>query len=220
MNLGDWLWAMVVFFFWFMAIWIFIQIFADIFHRRDLSGAAKAGWIVLIFVLPFLGALIYMIARPKMTEQDREDIARVQEAQRRLSGYSPAEELEKLAKLRDAGELRPRSTSGSRRGLGRDLRHRAGARSGDRRVPGRDASIDLRRLRPMFPTSCSSHPPCSTVAIRKASANPTVVARPATAPPCLNASGIIVSASIVRIAPAANPCTMAIVAEGASPRTA
>ena len=96
---------MAAFFFWFMAIWIFIQIFADIFHRRDLSGAAKTGWIVLLFVLPFLGALIYMIARPKMTEQDREDIARVQEAQRRLSGYSPAEELEKLAKLRDAGEL-------------------------------------------------------------------------------------------------------------------
>jgi putative oligomerization/nucleic acid binding protein/phospholipase D-like protein len=96
---------MLVFFFWFMAIWIFIQIFADIFHRRDLSGAGKAGWIILIFILPFLGALIYMIARPKMTEQDREDIARVQEAQRRLSGYSPAEELEKLAKLRDSGEL-------------------------------------------------------------------------------------------------------------------
>ena len=105
MNLGEWLWAMAAFFFWFMAIWIFIQIFADVFHRRDLSGAAKTGWIVLLFVLPFLGALIYMIARPKMTEQDREDIARVQEAQRRLSGYSPAEELEKLAKLRDAGEL-------------------------------------------------------------------------------------------------------------------
>jgi Short C-terminal domain/Phospholipase_D-nuclease N-terminal len=96
---------MVAFFFWFMAIWIFIQIFADIFHRRDLSGLGKTGWIVLIFVVPFLGALIYMIARPKMTEQDREDIARAQEAQRRLSGYSPAEELEKLAKLRDAGEL-------------------------------------------------------------------------------------------------------------------
>ena len=105
LNLGEWLWALLVFFFWFMAIWIFIQIFADIFHRRDLSGAGKAGWIVLIFVLPFLGALIYMIARPKMTEQDREDIARAQETQRRLSGYSPAEELEKLAKLRDAGEL-------------------------------------------------------------------------------------------------------------------
>jgi hypothetical protein len=105
LDLGEWLWAMVAFFFWFMAIWIFIQIFADIFHRRDLSGAAKAGWIILLIVLPFLGALIYMIARPKMTEQDREDIQRMQEAQRRLTGYSPAAELEKLAKLRDAGEI-------------------------------------------------------------------------------------------------------------------
>ena len=105
MGLGDWLWAMVGFFFWFMAIWIFIQIFADVFHRRDLSGAAKAGWIVLLFVLPFLGALIYLIARPKMTEQDREDNLRMQEAQRRITGYSAAEEIEKLSKLRDAGEL-------------------------------------------------------------------------------------------------------------------
>ncbi len=105
LDLGEWLWAMVAFFFWFMAIWIFIQIFADIFHRRDLSGAAKAGWIILLIVLPFLGALIYMIARPKMTEQDREDIQKMQEAQRRVTGYSPAAEIEKLSKLRDAGEI-------------------------------------------------------------------------------------------------------------------
>ena len=105
MDLGEWLWAMLAFFFWFMAIWIFIQIFADIFHRRDLSGGAKAGWILLLFVLPFLGALFYLIARPKMTEQDREDIQRVQEVQRRVSGYSAAEEIEKLSKLRDSGEI-------------------------------------------------------------------------------------------------------------------
>ena len=105
MNLGEWLWAMMAFFFWFMAIWIFIQIFADVFHRRDLSGAAKAGWIFLLFVLPFLGALIYMIARPKMTEQDREEMQKAQEMQRRISGFSPAEEIEKLSKLRDAGEI-------------------------------------------------------------------------------------------------------------------
>ncbi len=105
LDLGEWLWAMAAFFFWFMAIWIFIQIFADIFHRRDLSGAAKAGWIVLLIVLPFLGALIYLIVRPKMTEQDREDIQRMQEVQRRVTGYSPAAEIEKISKLRDAGEI-------------------------------------------------------------------------------------------------------------------
>jgi hypothetical protein len=63
-GLAELLWSMLVFFFWFMAIWVFIAVFADIFARPDLSGWAKAGWILLIFVLPFLGALIYVIARP------------------------------------------------------------------------------------------------------------------------------------------------------------
>jgi energy-coupling factor transporter transmembrane protein EcfT len=104
-NLGDALWAMLIFFFWFMAIWIFIAIFGDIFRRNDLSGGAKAGWIVLLFVLPFLGALIYTIVRPKMTEQDKEMIEQAQEAQRRISGYSSADEIAKLAKLRDEGKI-------------------------------------------------------------------------------------------------------------------
>ncbi|HEU4354507.1 MAG TPA: SHOCT domain-containing protein [Actinomycetota bacterium] len=104
-DLGDLLWSMLVFFFWFMAIWIFIALFSDIFRRRDLSGWGKAGWILLLFVLPFIGALIYLVARPKMTEQDREEMERMQEAQRRIEGYSPAAEIEKLAKLRDAGQI-------------------------------------------------------------------------------------------------------------------
>jgi hypothetical protein len=106
-NLGEWLWAMFVFFLWFQVIFIFIRVFADIFHRRDLSGAAKAGWIFLLVVLPFLGALIYMIARPKMTEQDREDIQRVQQMQQRASGYSAAEEIERLSKLKASGDISP-----------------------------------------------------------------------------------------------------------------
>jgi hypothetical protein len=96
---------MLVFFFWFMAIWIFISIFADIFRRNDLSGWAKAGWIFLIFIVPFLGALIYVIARPKMTEQDKEMIEQAQEQQRRMSGYSSADEIAKLAALRDEGKI-------------------------------------------------------------------------------------------------------------------
>jgi hypothetical protein len=104
-TFGSVLWTMIIFFFWTMAIWIFISLFADIFRRNDLSGGAKAGWIFLLFVLPFLGALIYVISRPKMTEQDREMMDRAQEAQRRIEGYSSAEEIQKLAALRDKGEL-------------------------------------------------------------------------------------------------------------------
>jgi phospholipase D-like protein/putative oligomerization/nucleic acid binding protein len=104
-DLGDILWAMLAFFFWFMVIWIFIAVFADIFRRNDLSGLGKAGWILLIFILPFLGLLIYMIARPKMTEQDKQMIAEARERERRVSGYSAADEVAKLAKLRDEGKI-------------------------------------------------------------------------------------------------------------------
>jgi Phospholipase_D-nuclease N-terminal len=104
-TLGSMMWTMLVFFFWFMAIWIFISIFADIFRRRDLSGWGKAGWIFLIFIVPFLGALIYIIARPKMTEQDKEELEKYTEAQRRAQGYSAADEIDKLAKLRDEGKI-------------------------------------------------------------------------------------------------------------------
>ncbi|MCI0632406.1 MAG: SHOCT domain-containing protein [Actinobacteria bacterium] len=105
MNLGEVLWAMLAFFFWFMVIWMFIGVFADVFRRNDLSGAAKAGWIILFFILPFLGLLIYMIVRPKMTEQDKQMITQMQERERRASGYSAADEVAKLAKLRDEGSI-------------------------------------------------------------------------------------------------------------------
>lgn len=104
-TFGSVMWATVVFFFWVMVISVFIRVFADIFHRNDISGWGKAGWLLLIFVLPFLGALIYLIARPKMTAQDREDMEQVQEAQRRLSGYSAADEIAKLARLHDSGQI-------------------------------------------------------------------------------------------------------------------
>jgi hypothetical protein len=104
-TFGTVIWSMIVFFFWFMFIWMFISIFADIFRRDDLSGWGKAGWIFFIVILPFLGILIYMIVRPKMTEQDRRLVTEAKERERRMAGYSPADELAKLAKLRDENKI-------------------------------------------------------------------------------------------------------------------
>lgn len=104
-SFGDVIWSMIVFYFWFMFIWLFIRVFADIFRRNDLSGGAKAGWILLITVLPFLGTLIYISTRPRMTEQDRQMMMEAEEAQRRVVGYSTADEIAKLGKLRDEGKI-------------------------------------------------------------------------------------------------------------------
>ena len=105
MTFNDIFASMIVFFFWFMAIWIFIAVFADIFRRNDIHGLAKAGWIVLIFVVPFIGALIYIIARPKMTAQDVQMMARTDAANKAAAAVSPADEIAKLQQLKDAGTI-------------------------------------------------------------------------------------------------------------------
>jgi uncharacterized membrane protein len=63
-NFGDVLLLTLFLFFWVAFIWMFIAVFADILSRHDLSGGAKALWIILIVFLPLLGILIYVITRP------------------------------------------------------------------------------------------------------------------------------------------------------------
>lgn len=104
-TFGDVLWSMIAFFFWFMLIWMFIMVFADIFRRNDLSGGWKAIWILAIFILPLLGILIYLISRPKMTEQDKQIMAEMEQQQRRSAGYSAADEIAKLDQLKAAGSI-------------------------------------------------------------------------------------------------------------------
>ena len=71
----DVLWTMIIFFCWVAWIWLLILIISDLF-RRDVSGWAKAAWVVALIILPFLGTLIYLIAEGKgMTER------RIQEMQ-------------------------------------------------------------------------------------------------------------------------------------------
>ena len=104
-NFGDILLTGFAFFFWFLFIWMFIAVFGDIFRRDDLTGWAKAGWVFLIVILPFLGVLIYLVARPKMTEQDKRLIEEQQEIQRRITGYSASDEIAKAAKLQQDGAI-------------------------------------------------------------------------------------------------------------------
>jgi len=101
----EFFWYMLMFYLFFMVIWMFIQVFADIFHRENLSGWGKAGWIFLLFVFPFLGILIYMIARPKNTEQDKRDMAQMQAMQSRVQGGSAADDIAKAKALLDTGAI-------------------------------------------------------------------------------------------------------------------
>jgi hypothetical protein len=104
-SLIDFVWAMMLFFFWIMAIWIFISCFMDLFRRNDIHGGMKAVWIIVLFVIPLFGCLIYIIARPKVTAQDVQMMAKADAANQAATGVSTADELAKLGQLRDSGAI-------------------------------------------------------------------------------------------------------------------
>jgi hypothetical protein len=101
----DVFWWMVVMFFWVMAIWLFIALISDVIRRDDITGAKKAFWIVFMVLLPFIGALAYIIARPKVTPQDVRMLAESEAAYRAAAGVSTADELTKLRDLKAQGVL-------------------------------------------------------------------------------------------------------------------
>jgi hypothetical protein len=102
--------SFLYFFLFIMWIWIAITVFIDIFRSHDMNGWVKALWIVFVIILPFLGVLVYLIARGgKMAEHRRKDIEASQEAfqqaVRQAAPVDTASQLEKLASLRDQGVI-------------------------------------------------------------------------------------------------------------------
>jgi hypothetical protein len=77
----DILGSMLIFFAWVIWFWILIRVLADVFRRHDLSGWGKAGWTLMLIVLPFLGVLIYLIAHGKEMGQRDLEVARASRAE-------------------------------------------------------------------------------------------------------------------------------------------
>ena len=107
----DILWTMIIFFTWVVWIWIMIVILTDVFRRRDISGWGKGAWVVFLIVLPFLGALVYLIAQHDGMSQRQADAARGQKAEmdeyvRSVAGSGgAAAEIDKAKQLLDSGAI-------------------------------------------------------------------------------------------------------------------
>jgi len=106
-------WTIFEIFLWILWFWILIYVFIDIFRSHDLSGVAKALWFIFVLFIPLIGVLVYLIARGgKMHEraareaqqQDQAFRAYVQDA---ASSGNSADQLAKLADLRDRGVITP-----------------------------------------------------------------------------------------------------------------
>ena len=105
--------TMLYFFLFIIWIWLLIMVFMDIFRSHDMGGWAKALWVIFIIILPFLGVLVYLIARGgKMYERAAQQAAQQQKAfdayvkqAAGASGDTTADQLSKLADLKSQGVI-------------------------------------------------------------------------------------------------------------------
>lgn len=104
-------WTMMLFFLFVAWIMILFKTIVDIFRSDDMGGFAKAIWLIFVIIIPWLGVLVYILARGDgMTKRD---IAQAQEQQEQFASYvrttagtsGSADELVKLADLRDRGVI-------------------------------------------------------------------------------------------------------------------
>lgn len=103
-------WSMLWFFLFVMWVLLVIRVYADIFRSPDLSGGKKAMWVLFAILFPFLGVLAYLIVRGDKMAGHEIKAAQAQEESvkqyiQQAAGTSPsvADELERLAALRDRG---------------------------------------------------------------------------------------------------------------------
>jgi hypothetical protein len=111
-NFASFLWDVLVIFAFVIWFWLLIVVFGDIFRRRDISGWGKAGWIILVIILPYLGVFIYLIAEHQGMADRNVQQAKASQAQFddyvksvAASGGGAAAEIDRAKQLLDSGAI-------------------------------------------------------------------------------------------------------------------
>ena len=95
--------SIFIFVLWF---WLLITVIGDLFRRHDISGWAKAIWVIALIIFPYLGIFIYLITQHRgMAEWQSQRVQQAREDMRHFVGYSVADELEKLERLKNSGTI-------------------------------------------------------------------------------------------------------------------
>jgi len=95
--------AIFIFILWF---WLLIAVSSDLFRRHDVSGFGKVLWVILLILLPYIGVFLYLVTQSGgMAERNQARAKQAREELRQYVGYSPADEIEKLDRLKSAGSI-------------------------------------------------------------------------------------------------------------------
>jgi len=89
-----------------VTIWLLITVFMDLFRRHDISGWGKAVWVIGLIIFPLLAVLVYLITQGRgMAERNAQQVQQARDELRRVVGFSAADEIEKLDRLKKTGSI-------------------------------------------------------------------------------------------------------------------
>jgi capsule polysaccharide export protein KpsE/RkpR len=95
--------AIFMFILWF---WLLITVSSDLFRRHDISGLGKVVWVILLIVLPYIGIFAYIVSQGRgMAERTKEQARQARDELRQAVGFSAADEIEKLDRLKSAKSI-------------------------------------------------------------------------------------------------------------------
>jgi predicted membrane channel-forming protein YqfA (hemolysin III family) len=95
--------SIFIFVLWF---WLLITVFGDLFRRRDVSGLGKVLWVIVLIVFPYIGIFVYLISQGRgMAERRNQQAEQAREQLRQVVGFSVADELEKLERLKNSSAI-------------------------------------------------------------------------------------------------------------------
>jgi hypothetical protein len=104
-TFGDFMLSVLYIFSFVILIWLLITVFSDLFRRHDIHGGMKVLWILLVLIFPYLGVFIYIITQGRGMAERNQKAMEHQKQELRQFVSTPADELERLSKLHDAGKL-------------------------------------------------------------------------------------------------------------------
>ena len=91
---------------WVILFWLVITVFFDVFRRHDINGWVKAFWVIFVVVVPWLGVLVYLISQHAgIAQRSTRAATQAQDEMRHAVGFSVADELDKLDRMKSEGRL-------------------------------------------------------------------------------------------------------------------
>ena len=106
----DVMWTILVIFLWIAWFMLLFHVIADVFRRRDASGAKKTIWLIFMILVPFLGVFVYLIANGddmarRNIESAERSRAEMDDYIRSTAGGGAAAEIERAKGLLDSGAI-------------------------------------------------------------------------------------------------------------------